>query len=265
MTSRPAVVIGGAGFVGSALARKLKSDGLPTLTIGRGDSLPTQAGDIFFCAGVTADFRHRPYDTLEAHVALVSDVLRRVDFVSLTYLSSTRVYQEAAAGKEDVTLMVNPNDPSHLYNLSKLTGEAACLCDPRAMVRVVRLSNVFGKGGSSENFLDAVVGEALRNGHVHIRSSAEAAKDYIAVDDVVDALVRVPENATSRLMNLASGAPTTNARIGELLIELLGAKVSYGTDVGMAFPVIDIDRMRAELGVIPRPFESAFRRWLESV
>ena len=194
---------------------------------------------------------------------MVTELLERCDFASLTYLSSTRVYQKVASGGEDAVLSVDPNDPSDLYNLSKLTGEAACLTDPRRTVRVARLSNVFGPNAGSDNFLDAVLREARQDGHVVIRSGSQAAKDYVALSDVVEALVRMPARAESRLFNIAGGVTTSNAEVGALIEHALGATVAFGTDnAGTRFPDIDIGRMRTELGVSPQPFDRAFFEWI---
>ncbi|MES2753390.1 MAG: SDR family oxidoreductase, partial [Pseudomonadota bacterium] len=198
------IVIGAGGFVGGALVRRLQAEGQSVVPVGRGQAMPSLSGDVFYCAGLTADFRSRPHDTISAHVSLINDLLRDHTFDSLTYLSSTRVYQKAVTGRETESIPVDPADPSDLYNLSKLTGEAICLNDPRPTVRTVRLSNVFGPG-SGENFLDTVIAAVRRDGRVHIGSGATGAKDYIAIDDVIDALLRVPDRASSRLLNLASG------------------------------------------------------------
>lgn len=266
MNTRPTVVIGAAGFVGAALVRRLRDAGREVIVQPRGAPLPLKAGDVFQCAGLTADFRTRPLDTITAHVTLVNELLAQCDFDSLTYLSSTRVYQKVASGREDASLLVDPNDPSDLYNLSKLTGEAVCLTDPRPTVRVARLSNVFGPGNGSSNFLDAVVDEAHRKGSVTIRAGAQAAKDYVALSDVIEALARMPERARSRLFNVASGVTTSNAQIGTLIERALGATVAFGADLaGTRFPDIDIGRMKTELGVSPRPFDAAFLEWLGTI
>ncbi len=263
MSAFPTVVLGAAGFVGSALVRRLREAGREVMPVNRGDPLPRVAGDVYQCAGLTADFRTRPYDTIVAHVGLVNELLARCDFTSLTYLSSTRVYQKVSSGHEDARLLVDPNDPSDLYNLSKLTGEAACLTDARDTVRVARLSNVFGPNGGSDNFLDSVLLAARRDGRAIIRSGAEAAKDYVALSDVIDALARFPSHAKSRLINIASGTTTTNAEVAALIEDTLGTPVTFASDdPGTRFPNIDVARMTNELGVSPRPFEAAFREWI---
>ncbi len=55
-------------------------------------------GHAFYCIGLTADFRSRPFETIEAHCGLLKEVLSGSRFSSFVYLSSTRVY---ARGKLD--------------------------------------------------------------------------------------------------------------------------------------------------------------------
>lgn len=260
-----ATIIGARGFIGSALAQRVAGEGIEVQRVGRGEAIPPELGHVYFCAGLTADFRKRPHDTIDAHVTLVNELLRASALESFTYLSSTRVYMHSTEGREESAIIVVPQDPSDLYNLSKLTGEAICLTDPRESVRVVRLSNVFGLGDASANFLAAVLGEASASGSVTIETGRKAAKDYIAVNDAVEAVFRVPFQARSRILNVASGVTTTNEAIGALL-QRYGAKVAYAdVELRPIFPQIDNRRMREELGVEPQSFDQAFAAYIEAV
>ena len=159
--------------------------------------------------------------------------------------------------------MVDPSDPSDLYNITKLAGEARCLSDPRESIRIARLSNVFGPGDKSSNFLSEIVRNARDSGQVHFLSGADAAKDYIALEEAVTALAAMPVQASSRVVNLASGTLTSNKQIGDILNRKLGSSVTYGEGDGLHFPVIRTSRMREELGVVPREFASAFDAFLD--
>jgi len=56
-------------------------------------------------------------------------VLAESRYDSLVYLSSTRLYDglHTAMVDENTPLLLDPNQPRHLYDLSKACGEAACL------------------------------------------------------------------------------------------------------------------------------------------
>src|SRR5262249_3778138 len=123
-----ATILGAHGFIGSHLARHLRSKGTEPLLPGKGDQrvFSEHLGHVFYCAGLTGDFRRKPLETIKAHVSYLIDVLERAHYDSLLYLSSTRVYAGLDHAREEATLRVNPLNPGDLYNLSKLTGEAAC-------------------------------------------------------------------------------------------------------------------------------------------
>ena len=113
-------VIGGKGFVGGAVAQRLQADGHEVFVPERDDKSIVQRklGHVIYAAGVTADFRSRPFDTLRSHVGLVSEVLEFSDFDSLLYLSSTRMYRHANISREDATIALRRNDPEDFYDLS---------------------------------------------------------------------------------------------------------------------------------------------------
>src|SRR5687768_14738265 len=86
-------VLGSQGFVGRHVVQELEQRGLPYFAPPREAPLSgTPLGDVIYCIGLTADFRSRPFETVEAHVVKLRDVLEGCDLDSLLYLSSTRVY-----------------------------------------------------------------------------------------------------------------------------------------------------------------------------
>lgn len=255
MSADPITVLGAGGFVGRHLVAHLRAAGIPHAAPPRDDDGLTERdlGHVVYCVGLTADFRSRPFDTVEAHVGLLNRLLRAGRFSSLLYLSSTRVYQRAETTAETARLSVDPGDPSDLYNLTKLTGESLCLSMPRPTVRVVRLSNVYGHDPESENFLTAVLREALTTGRVRFGTAPDSAKDYVAVEDVVALLPAIAREGRSRLYNLAAGENTTNAAVAEGVAAATGATVSFAPDAPtIAFPPIDTGRLRGEFDWRPR-------------
>jgi nucleoside-diphosphate-sugar epimerase len=259
----PITVLGAGGWIGAALVAQLQRQGRPVLAVNRA-GLPAwlagsePQGPVINAIGLTADFRQRPYATAEAHVGLLSQVLQRPGLVQLIYLSSTRVYARSGDTHETAALPCLSSDPSDLYNLSKLLGEALVLQDPRPGLKVVRLSNVVGPGQPASTFVGALLAEAqAKNGAVTIQQPAATTKDYVALADVVRLLPLIAEQGQQRLYNLGSGRNSSHAEEAAWL-ERQGLAVRFAggaeSVAGPSFPPLAIERLKAEFEPPANPF-----------
>jgi nucleoside-diphosphate-sugar epimerase len=200
-------------------------------------------GTVIYAIGLTADFRNRPYETAEAHIGYLSRILEKSTYNSFTYLSSARVYQGSASGREDAFLHVFP-DSDGLYNLTKLTGEALCLQTGKG--KVARLSNIVGNG-ASESFVALLLSEAS-TGTLHLRTSPQSSKDYLLIDDAVRALVTLALRGTTGIFNIASGRNTTT----EEILDAIASHTRFRTIVAenapsFFFPLLDTTKLRTLL------------------
>lgn len=248
-------ILGSSGTIGRKLSAHLRAAGHTVFSPGRGEDLYSRKlGHVIYAIGLTADFRQRPYDTVDSHVSVLGGLLKHGNFESLLYLSSTRVYGRAAEGNEDSPLPMLSQDPSDLYNISKLMGESLCLQDSRSSVRVARLSNVVGgDDAKSANFVPSLVREA-RSGRIVLQTAVDSLKDYIHIDDVVELLPRISAMGAERLYNVASGIQTTHAQWTAQLAAQMGCIVEVVCGApNVSFPPINIDRIRAEFDFQPRP------------
>lgn len=243
-------VLGALGFIGSRVVKRLAALGRDHRAIHRDDALPdTSLGDVIYCIGLTADFRSRPFDTVEAHVCKLLEVLRDCDFESLLYLSSTRVYKDTTS--EETPIRIAPLDANDLYNASKAMGESVVLnCDRHT--RVARISNVYGDDFTSNNFLSSIIRDAIVQRKITLRTSADSAKDYISIDNVVDGLIRIATEGKDRIYNLASGVNVSNAQLAETLQRLTGCTVEFAEHArSVIFPPVNVDRLRTEFDFRP--------------
>lgn len=245
-------IFGARGFIGKRLVEVLLEQGQEVIIPDRSDT-GTEApkrgyGNVIWAIGLTADFRTRPFDTIDAHVGSLSPMLRNGSFESFLYLSSTRIYQHASSACEDAPISVNPNDPSDLYNISKLAGEAVCL-SAHQHVRIARLSNILGPRESQrDTFIGALCREA-QSGHVQLQSALTSEKDYLWIDDAVNLLLGIAKRGTQRVYNVASGRQTSHAKWLSAITEETRATAEVSASATeIKFPIIDVMRIEAEFG-----------------
>lgn len=253
-------VFGATGFIGASLVAYLREQGHEVAPIARGQ-WPASAdglGHVIYAIGLTADFRSRRLDVADAHVHVLTRILREHRFDSLLYLSSTRVYAGGATSIEDASLTVSPLNEDHLYNVSKIMGESLVLSDANARARVVRLSNVIGAGDRSDNFLNAVIAEAIAGGKVMFRTAPDSARDYIGIADACGMIAAISMGGRRRIYNVASGRNVSNGEIARLL----GARqidTAFQPNASkVTYPVIGIGAIREEFSFSPASFEETF-------
>lgn len=242
-------ILGAGGFIGRHLGQTLRQEGAKVVAPARREGLPAgPLGHVIYCIGLTADFRTRPLDTMEAHVCRLREVLGHGDFDSLLYLSSTRVYGGASDGCETASIAVDPASASDLYNISKLAGEALCFAQDDDRVRIARLANVFGTEMAPDTFLAALICAAIEDRHIALQTAREAVKDYIAIEDVSRAVIRIARAGRERIYNIASGYNITTGEIVDALAELTNATVSIQPDApSPSFPPISTERIRSAM------------------
>ncbi|MDQ3030791.1 MAG: NAD-dependent epimerase/dehydratase family protein [Myxococcota bacterium] len=251
--SAPAKVLvtGGAGFIGSHLCERLVERGdhvvvVDNVSSGRWSNLGAIRDRIEVIEDDVLNLLdHREalagteriyhlaalisgYDSLgepDAYVrANVDGLLRVVDLCRtlerprVVFASSSTVY-----GSEGEPLRgeATPPRPITMYALTKLMGEhvLAMYRDLAGFSDVsLRLFNVYGPRQSPDHpyanvtckFSDA----AARGGAVKLYGDGKQTRDFVYVDDVVDAMLRVSGPTRERVYNVGTG---TDVSIGELL------------------------------------------------
>lgn len=247
-------VLGGNGFIGSHLVEEISRLHYDCESPAREDQsiFNKNLGHLIYAVGLTANFRERPFDTVRAHVLQLLNILENCSFDSFLYLSSTRVYLKGKKADENADVSVNSNDPEDLYNLSKLMGESICFASDQANVRVVRLSNVFGKKENSSDFLSALIGDAVEKGLVFLNTGSSSEKDYVSVEDVVAVLPKIALSGQKQLYNLASGKNVSHRQILDEIQKITACEIKMTEAAeNTIFPEISITRIQNEFNFSP--------------
>jgi nucleoside-diphosphate-sugar epimerase len=250
------LVTGAAGFIGSAICRRLVDEGndvvgLDDLSFGNAEHLTDvpevrlEVADIR--DGETVARAAKGCDVI-LHQAAMKSVPRSIEeptsytdvnvmgtlnvllaagdvSASVVFASSSSVYgdQDRFPLTEDVEL--RPRSP---YAASKLAGEAYCRAWWASFgvpTVSLRYFNVYGPGQDPASDYAAVVtrftAACLTGGRPLIYGDGEQARDFTFIDDVVEAnllAARAPDEARGRAFNIGGGAePTSVNRLLELI------------------------------------------------
>lgn len=267
--TRPAVLLlGGHGFIGSALAKRLRLDGRQVCVIGRRDIDQLEAtlplcGTVLHLASTTTPGASATQSGLELEnlqlTLRLMDLLRRQADTHLVFFSSGgTVYGNPVAlpVSEDAALA-----PLSNHGAGKVAQEAFChaLRANGNPVSILRPSNAYGPGQSLKSgfgLVRTLLEHARRGTVLEIWGDGENVRDYIYIDDVVEATVRLirhPECAG--VYNLGCGVGQTVTEVRALVEQVSGLPVqtlhhaARGIDVRSV--VLSCQRAQSRLGWQP--------------
>lgn len=255
------LVTGGAGFIGSHIARSLAENGervrvLDNLSSGRSDNLAGIAGEIEVIEGDLRDAEvvARAVDGCEVvyHQAAVPSVPRSVadprtsldagitgtlnvllaardrGARRVVFASSSSIYGDTPVMPKQEDMTPKPLSP---YAISKLSAEQLCGVFTRLYgleTVALRYFNVFGPNQDPASEYAAVIPKfiaAVAAGErPTIFGDGEQSRDFTYIANVVDANLRAAEvpEASGRVFNIASGRAITVNRMLALVGELFG-------------------------------------------
>jgi UDP-glucose 4-epimerase len=252
------LVSGGAGFIGSHMAKRHLADGhrvvvVDDLSSGRRERLPRSARfveadiaeadlepllreeRIAFVSHHAAqiDLRHSVSDPVgDARANVIGSLklfeacrragVRRVLFAS----TGGALYGEPAGGRPATEQhATNPISP---YGCAKLSIEKYLYYYREIHgfeTQVFRYANVYGpwQDGTGEAGVVAIFAEAILSGKTpKIRGDGAQTRDYVYVADLVEAAARAVEQGGSGTWNLGTGIETSVNRLFELISHTLG-------------------------------------------
>ena len=286
------LITGASGFLGAALANRLAWEGhqvrgLDDLSTGGPNTLHPE---VLFTRGDVND-RPKLWTLLQevdcvyhlaARVLVPESVLYPREYnatnvggtVSLmeamhdvgvrrvVLISSGAVYGNQDTQPLHEGLSPNPRSP---YAVSKLAAEyyVRTIGDLWGIETVsLRVFNAYGPGqhlpASHPPVIPNMLRQAVRGGTLVVNGAGLQTRDYIFVDDVVDAMVAASTapNLDNLVINVGSGIETSVRDLANLVLELTGSKaelmINPRTDPGVSRMCADLTLAREKLSYQPR-------------
>ena len=179
-----------------------------------------------------------PYPDIDINIkgtAVLLEACRKANPDALVVRSGTRG-QYGPAVKLPVS-ETTPSDPRGIYEISQLSAEMICRTYTRIHgIRTVplRLTNVYGPRGQMKHSQFGVVNWfvrlALDGKPIPIFGSGKIMRDFLYVDDCVEALVRAAAEpkAIGEILNVGHDRPSTFLEVAEVLQEILpGTRIEF--------------------------------------
>jgi nucleoside-diphosphate-sugar epimerase len=258
------LVTGGAGFIGSAIARALLARGdrvriLDDFSSGKRENLADIRADVELIEGSILDERAlgravdkvkvifheaaipsvprsmaEPLENHEANATGTMKVLlaaKRAAVERLVYAASSAAYGDDPRLPKIEDMLTGPISP---YGGSKLVGEIYCQVFSAAYglpTVCLRYFNVFGPRQDPQSEYAAVIPKfitrALAGGTPIIFGDGTQSRDFCYIDNVVEANLKAASaaNAAGRVYNVACGVATTLNEVVEVLGTVLGRRI----------------------------------------
>lgn len=248
------LVVGGGGFIGSALSKKLntlrahvislvcsgtkKRESLPNVTTIAADirehtslkkALANYSFDYIFNLGGYID--HSPYleggrNVVDVHYTGMLNLLNQVFTPSLkkfVQIGSSDEYGNGPSPQGE-NLREAPISPYSAAKVGATHLIQALSRTERLPGVVVRLFLVYGPGQDDRRFLPQIIKGCL-DGRTFPTSSGEQLRDFCYIEDVIEGLIlaAVKPKAVGCVINVASGQPVTIRSVIEKVVKFIGS------------------------------------------
>lgn len=298
------LITGAAGFLGSALANRMAREGhhvralddlstgdpgvlSPEIHFTRGDindrpklwTLLQDVDCVYHLAARVLVSESVLYPREYNHVNVggtvtLMEAMRDVGVDRVVFTSSGAIYGDQAQQPVSEDALPNPQSPYavsklaaeyYVHTIGQLWGiETVCL----------RVFNAYGSGQHLPpahapvipNFLK----QALQNGTLVVHGSGNQTRDYVYVDDVVNALVAAAtaSQVDKEIINVGSGVETSVQQLVQLIKDVTGAEPEVVTnqrdDRGPDRLCADVAKARALLNYQPQvPLDKGLRLTVE--
>ena len=249
------LIIGGSGFIGSSIAKKLikkskiyildikkgnnlKYEGINNLIFVRGDISKSSTFNklkicfdaVYYVASKTSskvseDLPEKCFKTnIDGTLNLFNWALKYKP-KKIIFTSSMSVYGEHAENAKET----DNCKPVSFYGISKLAGENILLKLKAHKIKIFifRLFNIYGPGQNYKNLLQGMLSiylaQAYKNKKVIVTGSLKRFRDFVFIDDVVNILTKNLNyfSNNNNIYNIGTGNKTTVEKLLKMIFKSL--------------------------------------------
>jgi len=267
------LLLGGTGFIGTALATRLRLENMPVFVLGRANqdalgSLLPACGTVVHLATSTTPGSSARHPNLEMpNLVLTLQLLELLQTQPQTHViffsSGGTVYGNPASIPVTES---SPLAPLSYHGAGKVAQEALCktLTTLGHAVTVLRPSNAYGPGQTMRQgfgLIRTMLQHAQAGTTLEIWGDGETVRDYIYVDDVVEATLRLiglPEDGGT--YNLGSGVGHSINQVKAVVEQVCGLELhtSYRPARGMDVRGVVLDNARLNARLTWTPAKDLF-------
>ncbi|HLH92635.1 MAG TPA: NAD-dependent epimerase/dehydratase family protein [Xanthobacteraceae bacterium] len=292
------LVLGGGGFMGTNLCLRLVAAGARVRAFGRSRAFPDELarvewrqGDLADTAALASaiascdvvfhlaqaatpqsanlDMAADLRDCIMPTLALL-EVCRKANVKRVVFISSGGTVYGAA--KEMPTPETASTDPITAYAIGKLTIEKFLGLYEHLHAlsfRVLRVANPYGPfqlPAKAQGLVAMLLSRAIARRSTEIWGDGSVVRDYVFIDDVVDALLAAAvDDSSERIFNIGSGRGRSVREVIAAVEAELGAPVPIvwtpGRAIDVPVSVLSIERARSVLDWTPKTeFAEGLRR-----
>jgi nucleoside-diphosphate-sugar epimerase len=151
------------------------------------------------------------------------------------YASSCAVYGSASLGAGELFSESYPLLPADPYGASKVAADRACYAYAKSYgldVVIVRPFSTYGPGQKESplsGLIPNVVGKASRGEDITIFGDGSAVRDFLYIDDLIDAYVLLLNtgNISGEVFNVGSSKETAVLEVVKIIADKFNVKISY--------------------------------------
>ena len=249
------IVTGASGFIGEALVQKLKE------TAGF-NVIPVSRRQAHSDTCLLEDYRNTPPGDILVHLAenpdriqvnqsgdvelekstAVLDALLQMEYQFVVYCSSAVIYGDRGKRPFKEASPVITNDT---YSRLKVINERKVI---QAGGSVLRLANVVGLEMAKNNVLSDIISQLGTTSLLSVRNGGPV-RDFIWVDDVVNAIITLIEKKISGVFNVGTGVGVSINELARMVLHAAGEEKrkvsSVAVEASKSYNVLDIGKIKS--------------------